>query len=297
MTNPLTYKQICGIMQEEELRGGTNRNKQLKRWQQYYDIEKNGKYYYIIKKYNDDELQLIENHGKYTTYIENILIHKLSQINEQEISLTYRELFEGLFMVNKDYYKAKYRKHDYFEQINCPSIKNKEDIIESNMGLFFGISSRLLKRILDDSIKSMENRKLLVTHKSFRLYKKENNMIISHDCTNEEIIKITEIQNRIMEKYNLYKIQQSYQLDWYTRNQFYDDINETIRKEMGYSFYCNSIRFLLSNEALKRTYQKSLNGEKLNNNIQNKLLTSKEMEIISKSLNEQFVNKFIKLKE
>ena len=81
MTNPLTYKQICGIMQEEELRGGTNRNKQLKRWQQYYDIEKNGKYYYIIKKYNDDELQLIENHGKYTTYIENILIHKLSQVN------------------------------------------------------------------------------------------------------------------------------------------------------------------------------------------------------------------------
>lgn len=198
-------------------------------------------------------------------------------------------------MVNKDYYKAKYRKHDYFEQINCPSIKDKEDIIESNMGLFFGISSRLLKRILDDSIKSMENRKLLVTHKSFRLYKKENNIIISHDCTNEEIIKITEIQNRIMDKYNLYKIQQSYQLDWHTRNQFYDDINETIREEMGYAFYCNSIRFLLSNEALKRTYQKSLNRQKLNNNIQNKLLTSKEMEIISKSLNEQFVNKFIKL--
>ena len=141
----------------------------------------------------------------------------------------------------------------------------------------------------------MENRKLLVTHKSFRLYKKENNMIISHDCTNEEIIKITEIQNRIMEKYNLYKIQQSYQLDWNTRNQFYDDINETIREEMGYTFYCNSIRFLLSNEALKRTYQKSLNGQKLNNNIQNKLLTSKEMEIISKSLNKQFVDKFIKL--
>lgn len=75
------------------------------------------------------------------------------------------------------------------------------------------------------------------------------------------------------------------------------DINATIREEMGYSFYCNSIRFLLSNEALKRTYQKSLNGQKLNNNIQNKLLTSKEMEIISKSLNEQFVDKFIKLKE
>ena len=243
MKNPLTYKQICDIMEDKELRGGTNREKQLKRWKQYYDIEKNGRYYYIIKKYNEEELQLIENHGKYTTYIENILIYKLSQINNQEISLTYRELFEGLFMVNKDYYKAKYNKHDYFEQITCPSLQNKEDIIESNMGLFFGISSRLLKRILDDSIKSMENRKLLVTHKSFRLYKKEDNKIISHDCTNEEIIKITEIQNRIMDKYNLYKIQQSYQLDWNTRNQFYDDINETIRNEMGYAFIVTVLDF------------------------------------------------------
>ena len=295
MTNPLTYKQICGIMQEEELRGGTNRNKQLKRWRQYYDIEKNGKYYYIIKKYNDDELQLIENHGKYTTYIENILIHKLSQVNEQEISLTYRELFEGLFMVNKDYYKAKYNKHDYFEQITCPSLQNKEDIIESNMGLFFGISSRLLKRILDDSIKSMENRRLLIANKSFRLYKKENNKIISHECDTDEINKILNIQNRIMNKYGIEKIQQTYYFDWNTRNKFYDDINDCIKKELGYTFYCNSIKFILSDEGLQREYQKTLTAKKLNNNIQNKLLTSKEMEIISKSLNEQFVDKFIKL--
>lgn len=40
MNNLLTYKQICDIMKDKELRGGTNRNKQLKRWRQYYDIEK-----------------------------------------------------------------------------------------------------------------------------------------------------------------------------------------------------------------------------------------------------------------
>ena len=45
---PLKYKEICKEMDDEVLMSeGTNRKRQLKRWQNEYEIEKVRSYYFI----------------------------------------------------------------------------------------------------------------------------------------------------------------------------------------------------------------------------------------------------------
>ena len=71
----IKYPQLCEIIGEDK-KSGRGRSLHIKRIQQYVDLsQENGKIY-IGKVYNDDdELKIIENHGKFTTYIRQFLIN------------------------------------------------------------------------------------------------------------------------------------------------------------------------------------------------------------------------------
>ena len=64
----MTYKEICEFMKDKPaVNGGKARKNQLNKWRQYYDIQKDGKYYYILEEYDKDKLKINYRHGKYTT--------------------------------------------------------------------------------------------------------------------------------------------------------------------------------------------------------------------------------------
>ena len=291
---PMKFSELAEIMGEEPKEGGRNRNLQLTRWKQYYEIEKTGHKYVVKREYEDVEKKIIEKNGKFTTYIQNFIIYKLineKNQNNYDIRFTYRELLETLCLVNKLFYKIK-RKDDLsdeikeyvgtvFERITLPS--SKIGIIYENLDLFLDYTETILKRVVKDSLKSMEQRKLIIVSKSFRLYKKVHSeefgdYIEKHDCTDEETSVILKFYLEVMEKYHIKKQNQIFGMDKKTIDCFFRELNAKIESEFGYEIHSPTFKLILADGILETfKYEPSLSMIKLNKNIQNKLKENKYM--------------------
>ena len=71
----IKYPKLCEIIGEER-KSGRSRMLHLNRIKQYVDLSpENGKIYIGRVYTDDDELKIIENHGKFTTYIRQFLIN------------------------------------------------------------------------------------------------------------------------------------------------------------------------------------------------------------------------------
>lgn len=298
------YQELCDFFQEES-KSGCSKYSQISKWQQYYDIEKIGSKYLVLKKYDKDELKLTEKHGKFTSYISNLLVHYLAQQETNEITLTYREIFELLWMVNDKYYPAKYGQKDVENDINYninPMDKtiDSDSVKSTNISMFFNISGRILKGIVNDALTSMEKRSLIVANKSFRLFRTvysadgETNYIESHDCTKDEISEILDFQAEAMKIVGIKNLSQIFYLDSKKRQVYVNYLQEKIQQRFGYDAYAKSWHLILGKNALQKE-QELLSKKQLNDNVANRLLTSKEMKLIATTINEQMVDEYIKI--
>lgn len=304
LNRPYRYKELCEIFGEEE-KGGNSKVIQINKWRQYYDIEKNGVKFTVLKKYDENEVQLTENIGKYTMYITNLLVQYLAAKETNKITMTYREIFEALWMVNDKYYPAKYGQRDIENDITYkinPMDKNidVDKMIATNMSMFFNISGRILKQIVNDALKSMEKKSLLIANKSFRLFRtvyttSGEKYIESHDCTEREAAKILDIQKTAMQQIGISSTGQLFYVDGKKRQKYFEAVSDGIQREFGYDRYAKTWDLILGERALqieKRNIEKS--QRQLNDNVAKRLLTSQEMKIISATINEQMVKEYIK---
>ena len=178
---PLKYKEICALFNDTPNNSGSKgRSLQLRKWQQYYDIEKVGMYYYIKRKYDDTELDLIENSGKYTSYITDRLLDYLSCVKDKEITLSFYDIYELTTMVNEKYHKGKNNLHT---QDKCAEVQkfhlNLGNDVQNNLGLsnermisvglytFFKVSNKLLRQNVYNALKSMQRKGLIIFHDIF----------------------------------------------------------------------------------------------------------------------------------
>ena len=298
---PYTYDEMCELMGEPPQHGGKQRNVQLANWRQYYEIDKVGRNYVLLKEYTKDELKLKENHGKFTTYISNLMVQYLATQEQPEVCMTYREILEMLWMVNKDYFPVKYGQKNADITYKLKPIDGDQKMMANNMSMFFNISGRILKQIVNDALISMEKRSLLIANKSFRLFRREQNgetkemMTISHECTPQEASEILDFQSQAMKLVGIKSINQLVYLNQQKRQIYMDYVHERIHERFGYDMYAKSWRLILGQKALQQEYQSVLSKEKLNTNVQNKLLTSKEMKLLSTTINEQMIENYIKI--
>ena len=173
---PLKYKEICALFNDNPNNSGSKgRSLQLRKWQQYYDIEKVGMYYYIRKKYDSTELDLIENSGKYTSYITDRLLDYLSCIKDKEITLSFYDIYELTTMVNEKYHKGKNNLHtqDKLAEVQKFHLNLGNDV-QNNLGLsnermisvglytFFKVSNKLLRQNVYNALKSMQRKGLII---------------------------------------------------------------------------------------------------------------------------------------
>ena len=98
----LKYPQLCEIIGEEK-RTGRGKMLHMKRIQQYVDCHQEKSKIYIGRVYTDeDDLQIIESHGKFTTYIRQYLIGLFYELERRtgdtSIVMTNRDILEGTCM-------------------------------------------------------------------------------------------------------------------------------------------------------------------------------------------------------
>ena len=318
----IKYPDFCKITNLPKLTGKA-KTLQLKEVQQYVDLIQQNRKIYIRAIYGASECQIIERQGKFTTYIENFLMNLLKDIPNDSVILTNREILEMLSMVNKDYFKGKFCPYYYIDKLDigmnkadCPSEEYIFNKALEDSEIFFSSSYRLLKRIIYNSLKSMENKSLIHIEKTYRLYKNYQTpsgafMSENHDCTPEEIQKILTIQYESIQEFNnqvprdnqgnpiyfLKGLNYISLLYPQQRQQYFDIVNRKVCevfKKDGYNAFSNAWKLNLADKSCFDYEIKRLNYLNLNKNVQQKLLKAKDLEIINKTIKKQFIDLFIK---
>lgn len=301
----LNYKEICKEMNDIVKSGGKYRNLQLRNWQQEYDIEKINKKYIIKGKLDGYSKQIVESHGKFTTYIENLLIWLIDNKKEDkyDVRLGYRELFEYMNIVNKEYYPTKYSSKKQQEYLLDFSSSKKLEFssLNNDLNIFFDTSYRLLKRMIKDSLNFMEERSLIIYSKAFRFYKeiyiKETNQTIfeSHDCTDEEMSCVLGFYGYVMDKFNVKDDSEIFLLNPVLKKEFYRQIDDLIKKEYGYDSHCETFKIIVASN-IKSKIDPIQGMKSLNNNVKNKMSKSKELNNkIPKNILDSFIKDFIEI--
>lgn len=318
----LKYPQLCEICGENQ-KTGKSKRLQLKKIGQYVDIKREGGKLYVAKVYNDeDALQVIENYGRYTTHIRQFLINLFAEyINntgETEIVLTNRDILEQTCMVNNNYFIGKNAPYKF--QNSFDVIVNQEDIpndgyvvgrVIEDTELFLSGSYRLLKRIIQDSLTTLENMSLIKKGKTFRLYSnyKDQNGVWhsdSHDCTPEEESRVLLAQRNAIDIYNAevegndsLKIKQLWYIRYLPRrnkNRYYQIYRKQIEKEFPKWNACSTAwKLTLAQPEVFNYKSQQVNYGLLNHNVQQKLLTAKDLQVIANTLRAQLIDTFIKI--
>lgn len=314
---PLKYNEVCSIFEDAPVTTGSKgRALQLRKWQQYYDIEKIGMYYFIKKKYDDTELDLIENSGKYTSYITDKLLDYLSCVNDKEITLSFYDIYELTTMVNDKYHKGKNNLHtqnkvdevqkfhlDLGSYMQNELRVDNERMISASLYTFFKVSNKLLRQNVYNALKSMQRKGLIIFHDSFIFYKKPtksaNGEIVyypPHICTNEEVSKMLDFKAESLRYVGLTSFKELYCSSIEIQNKYYNYLLGKIKQVYGYDSYTNAVKLILGQKAIEHEL-KFNKSNRLNSNVQKQMIESKEMgQKIVKYLTNQFVDEYVKVK-
>lgn len=304
----MDYKSLCSLINEAPQTGGRNRKLQMERIKRQYDIIQNGRNYEVIREYTPEEIKQIDTISKYSDYIKDSLIYYLSLVDDYKETITFYDIYEITKMVNVKYHKGKsnlnndkwfYETHKFTAPPNELLGINGTDIIISDLFNFFSISKNLLKRNVLNAVESMKKKGLVDYYETFVLYREEigfdgEPFTAHYICNEKDKTRIMDIKALGRESVGISNPQAVHYLPPEKRDEYYRFVLDKIEEEFGYTAYTDAIHFMLSKEALRieLKYNKSL---QININVQNQLLDSAEMhKYIRQSLNEQFVNEYIK---
>lgn len=289
LNEPLKYKEICRLMEDEEVEGGAGRKHQLEKWRQYYDIEKVGAKYIIKRQYDEKEIEFMKNKDNLSGYLANLLVDYLIENNEEIATMTYREIFEGLWMVNKRYYPVKYNNEEI--EISMPR-DYEQDAIKYNIDMFYSRSEAILKQLLTTAIEKLSDASLVTTQETFVLYKKVGATYIKKECSDDEIKKILGIQRDTMDICGFNDIKDIVIAPQYLKKKYGDIVKKRTQQELGCESFAKAFRFICVDNIEQRA---QFNKIEFNKKIVIRMLESKRMnKVVNAAINEQLVDNLIK---
>lgn len=289
LNEPLKYKEICRLMEDKEVEGGAGRKHQLEKWRQYYDIEKVGAKYIIKRQYDEKEIEFMKNKDNLSGYLANLLVDYLIENNEDIAIMTYREIFEGLWMVNKRYYPVKYNNEEI--EISMPR-DYEQDAIKYNIDMFYSRSEAILKQLLTTAIEKLSDASLVTTQETFVLYKKVGATYIKKECSDDEIKKILGIQRDTMDICGFSDIKDIVIAPQYLKKKYGDIVKKRTQQELGCESFAKAFRFICVDNIEQRA---QFNRIEFNKKIVIRMLESKRMnKVVNAAINEQLVDNLIK---
>ena len=291
---PMKYKEICELMGEEPIKNsGSQKNQQIRKWRQFYEIEKDGMYFTIKRKYKDNELDLIEHEGKYTSYIKDTLIKYLMSLGVYETVLSYYDIYEITQMVNETYHKAKnnmYRNTKYVEIDKFKTTQNpmERQYIESMLNVFFLRSGRILKQNINNALDIMQKESLIIYDKTFLLYKNPIQHVNDsgevwyenqprHICTEKEKSIMIDFKNESLKIVGLRTLQDLVFCSWETKEVYNNNMLCLVQDNFGYDYYGDGVHLILGEKALARELKYL--STKINDNVQNQLSNNLKKDI------------------
>lgn len=291
----LTYKELCEELELSPKKSGRNRDLQLEKLKEEYDIEKlidqRGKYI-IHRELSKEEKQYIQDSKNYSNYIMNLLLNIFAQDKNSSCTFTLRELREQTGMVNSIYFPVKYHKAEV--QIDKPPTYSGD--INSTKQKWLGISDKMDEAIIKYALDKLKKKGVIEYYYTYKFYK-----IISqneyqtiyyppHVLTEDELSDFLQAQINALKKLGLDNKQQLHYCSEGQRAMYYGIMNRYIL-EQGYTNYARAITIIKPKELYKLVGYFS---ERFNKLQVQKYLKSKRFKTIPPFIHEQLIDRLIK---
>lgn len=296
LNQPISYQELCQELNLEPKKSGRNRDLQIEKLKEQYDIEKlldqRGKY--IIKReLTEDEKQYIQDSKNYSTYITNLLLNLFAQDHNSTCTFTIRELRERTGMVNGEYFPVKYHKHEI--KITYPSTYSGN--INSTKQEWIGISDKMDEAILNYSLSKLKKKGLIeyyTTYKFYNIVAKDNDKVVfnpPHILTDDELSDFLQVQAEALEELGLKSKQELHFCSEGQRAMYYGKMNQYIMSK-GYTNYARAITIIKPKD-LDRLVGYFV--ERFNTLQVQKYLKSKRFKTIPPFLHEQMTKGLIQI--
>ena len=154
---PIKYKDICNIFGLEMKHGGFVQ-RQIEELRKEYEIIKEGRYYYILKRLSvKDKLDILY-YNNLKAHVETLMctLFTLPKKNT-EVEFDMKGLMTVLKIVNEDYHDTKYGKNKSYANI----LLGVSDENEEHISMFFNETELILQRIIKETLKDLESKQII----------------------------------------------------------------------------------------------------------------------------------------
>lgn len=290
------YPELCELLGETQ-KSGNSKIAQIKEWSKYFEIDRTDPKRFVIKKVYDEKTQF-NNLMKtdLTNYLVCLIVKWLAEESKNgntEPIKTRRQILRDFWLVNDEYYKNKDNVNNLATELKMSAIFDDSDKT-TEIENWYKISGKMFSNLIERVISKLRNGRLATVNNGWRLYKKiqdgfsGTDVIISHDCTDDEIKLVDGLQREIIEAMGFNDMQQIYRNEA-TYNFFKRAVNRRLKEETGYDNFGRTYKFLI-NECFHE-YNVSL--PEYNKMVVKHFLECNGMKQIKATVNEFMVDKTI----
>lgn len=274
------YKELCEFL-GEKVKSSNSKTKQLKEWQRYFEFEKNGIAYKIIKVYNKP--QAITYMDKLELLLLNMMVQ--SENNNYTIFTPKTTLLENLNIINDNY--------RYYHQYNN-TLAERTNIDKEVIYDFFRTIGGSVTKQLERALKNLSN-SFLVKYTKVNMvcvyeYKEGNKELIYRRATKEEVEYSLMVKNKVMKEMDCKNEKEIIIRGIY--NIFIKKINEILKEESDYRFFYMSYEIIFNKENVNMQLNDLLNKYKLDKQEYEELVDETNSEhvlnIIDNAQNRQY---------
>lgn len=264
----------CGLQQVT----GKSKQLQMKKLSQYLKLKKL-KRGYIVEEIIDYPNPVINNPAKspYIKLIETLLMAQLVNNKSQSIEITYKQLFQTLYMACSNYNDIyKQESYDYF----CRNIMPISKEVHAD---YRRMSYNEIKRKIKCALDSMKKR-MLIDYKenTYVCYEDENGYEIHKEPTDAEIEEYLRIGRALLDKYNCKNLDE---LDTkHVRRKYEEELSKQIKDKLGWKYKYKKLKIInavTDSEDLLEKEKKDLVLQGRKNNIE---ITKEELNHAIKSM-------------
>lgn len=240
------YKELCALL-GEEVKTGKSKQLQLDNLKRYFDWEKAGQKFIITDIY-DTPLPKIDsrssgNNSKYVKCIELLLLRYLLDKKDYTATLTKRNWWQILGMINNKYNQIE-RDKEKREELQ----KNNPILTSYEIKHFYQRSNKKLQQILFSALNSLASRKLIEYEIETVIVKEDDKGRMRHEIATQYEKKVILKEERYILRYVMgyEKIIQVFCR--FKQDKYYAKVNERLYELYKWHHYFKRIRIVYNQE-------------------------------------------------
>lgn len=300
------YKEVCNILNIPVLTSGSNsQTKQLDMLNMLCEYEKEKGKFRFIRIRSEEDIEVFRHQMTYTKLIKYSLAQALLEPETQErmnnglLFAPMSEIMRMCGMINENFNEIRKASN---HKVLAIAMMHYEDFgkhgeAATQLRRFVRVSYDVIKPLVRDAIKSMDNEMAIMVQRAYTVYKitSDGGRIIKHIlATSDEGQELFRICSEVLTELEIDKTGDLYYINHSKANEYYRRCNELCKERLGYDEFRDCYAISLSKSRLEHMlnvkYAKALNLK-----VQDRLSDAKQLDELGTKFKENLINATISL--